>query len=158
MFTHVGSEYMRQLDAAADIWTAWKWNEDATKSVWKQCEDLRRYTNKSLYELGERMMCAFPQISVEWAYIQPHKERTTDTIVSVNPYTVGTNAHTNFEAGRMAYPPDLVLRNYPPTVNTGPVRPPAPPVAAPPPPPPARPDARVITAEDFVGDDVVVVE
>ncbi len=170
MFTHVGAEYMRLLDNATDMWAAWKWNDDANKSIWKQCEDLRRYTNKSLYELGQRMMCAFPQISLEWNYIQPHKERTTDTIVSVNPYGVGTHAHTTYENSRVAYPPDLALKNYPPVAPTAPARPPAPqvapvrPVGAPPvvvpaalaPPPQAQ--NRVITAEDFVADDAVVVE
>ncbi len=174
MFTHVGSEYLRQLDAAPDLYAIWKWNDDATKSVWKQLEDLRLYTNKSLYELGQRMMCAFPQINVEWYYIQPHKERTTDTIVSVNPYVAGSQNHTAFENSRVAYPPNLTFKNYPPAAPVPATAPPPPrTVAAPPrvvpaalaPTPPAPvpapapvPQGRVITQDDFVEDDVVVVE
>ncbi len=172
MFTHVGAEVMRQLEVSTDLYAIWKWNDDATKSLWKQLEDLRLYTNKSLYELGQRMMCAFPQISMEWYYIQPHKEPTTDSIVSVNPYVAGSQAHTHFENNRVAYPPNLKIRNYPPPPRTEAPPPPIPAprtVAAPPvivpaamappaPPPPPPPQARVITQDDFVDDDVVVVE
>lgn len=167
MFTHVGSDYMRQLDAAQNMAVAWKWSEDG-KSLWKQFEDLRIYTNKSLQELGTRMMCAYPQIDFNWMYIQPHKEPTDDKLEFFkNPYLVNTNAWVHFENNRIARPPNIEIRKTaPPPQEAGtllpivPVgaaamnRPPAVPVA----PVPVPAQERVITQDDFVDDDAVVVE
>ena len=81
-FAHVGAEFMRQLvpnpiltvkDRATFVKRTW------TEVTAKQMNDLRVYTNKSLKELGERMLCAFPQVDKDWDYIPPRKIGVDET-------------------------------------------------------------------------------
>ena len=83
-FTHVGSEFLRNLvagpgltvDARAKMIKAgWAANEG-------QLNDLRIYTNNSLKTMGERMMCAFPQIDKDWNYIPPRKVGVNENVPS----------------------------------------------------------------------------
>ena len=74
-FTHVGSEIIRNITTGPGLTTDARakmikagWEKEAT-----HLNDLRVYTNNSLKALGERMICAFPQIDKDWNYIPPRK-------------------------------------------------------------------------------------
>jgi hypothetical protein len=74
-FTHVGSEVIRNMTAGPGLTTDAR--AKMIKAGWEKeagrLNDLRIYTNNSLKALGERMMCAFPQIDKDWNYIPPRK-------------------------------------------------------------------------------------
>jgi hypothetical protein len=74
MFGHVGAEFLRALEQAGSRGAANLW----TTHLKDQVLDLRNYTNKSLVDLGKRMMCAFPQIDKDWFYVPPRKEAVND--------------------------------------------------------------------------------
>jgi hypothetical protein len=123
MFTQVGSEHFQALERERnDAAFLTLWNE----TVSPQLEDLRKYTNKCLADLGKRMICAIPQIDSEWNYIPPRKD----------PLKEGAAA-----APAAAPAPAPAQR---------------PVVRAPAPPPPQ--ENRIITRDDFVPDDAVIVE
>lgn len=77
MFGHVGAEFLRALERAGHLHASNVW----ISQVKDQVLDLRTYTNKSLAELGKRMMCAFPQIDKDWFYVPPRKEAVNDNPV-----------------------------------------------------------------------------
>jgi hypothetical protein len=74
MFGHVGAEFLRALERAGHLHASDVW----ISQVKDQVLDLRTYTNKSLAELGKRMMCAFPQIDKDWFYVPPRKDAVND--------------------------------------------------------------------------------
>ena len=98
MFGHVGAEFLRALEqagvrGAAAVWTA---------QVKDQVLDLRTYTNKSLVDLGKRMMCAFPQIDKDWFYIPPRKEAVNDNPPAPAPAPLAAAAAGATEAAAAA--------------------------------------------------------
>jgi len=104
MFAHGGADIMRQIEGSppAELPNFWK------HVLGKQLFDLRKYTNQSLKDLGERMICAFPQIDRDWNYIPCRKEPTNDDVaIPANPYDPvrSAQAHNSFEARRIAYQP-----------------------------------------------------
>jgi hypothetical protein len=80
-FTHVGSEFLRNLVAGPGLTVEAK--AKMIKAGWAaneaQLNDLRVYTNSSLKMMGTRMMCAFPQIDKDWNYIPPRKVGVDET-------------------------------------------------------------------------------
>ena len=80
-FAQVGSEYMRSLENAGTANVANLW----FTTVKQQLEELRLYTNKSLVDLGKRMICAIPQINSKWAYIHPRKEGIVEVVAAPAP-------------------------------------------------------------------------
>ena len=151
-FAHIGSEFMREIERSMtaallkDLWM---------KKLRRQCDDLRIYTNKSLVELGKRMMCAIPQFTNTWEYIPPRKDAYVENHEQqINPYTKGTNNYTYWETRRIAIvtpeekeeDPTNTLLQATPAVAEASAQAPAP---AP---------AQRITREDFVDDRLVVVE
>ena len=78
MFGHVGAEFLRALERAGTTGAGEVW----IGQVKDQVVDLRTYTNKSLAELGKRMMCAFPQIDKDWFYVPPRKDAVNDNPVA----------------------------------------------------------------------------
>lgn len=80
-FTHVGSEFLRNLVAGPGLTVEAK--AKMIKAGWAaneaQLNDLRIYTNSSLKMMGTRMMCAFPQIDKDWNYIPPRKVGVDET-------------------------------------------------------------------------------
>ena len=81
MFGHVGAEFLRALERAGATRAGEVW----IGQVKDQVVDLRTYTNKSLAELGKRMMCAFPQIDKDWFYVPPRKDAVNDNPAPVVP-------------------------------------------------------------------------
>lgn len=81
-FTHVGSEFLRNLVAGPGLTVEAK--ARMIKAGWAaneaQLSDLRLYTNSSLKTMGARMMCAFPQIDKNWNYIPPRKAGVDETV------------------------------------------------------------------------------
>ena len=102
-FTHVGSEMLRNLvagpgltvDAKAKMIKAgWAANET-------QLNDLRVYTNTSLKTMGQRMMCAFPQIDKDWNYIPPRKVGVNESVPSATETVIKRMNAPTPEAGPM---------------------------------------------------------
>jgi hypothetical protein len=140
-FAHVGAEFIRQLMPPATATAQAKagyimktWTDVSAK----QLNDLRIYTNKSLKELGERMLCAFPQVDKDWNYIPPRKIGIDETKLSPSEEAAARRALTRTTAPAAAVAP-------------------AAPVAAVPPPPPAIVRHR-FTDGDYAEDDAVIVE
>jgi hypothetical protein len=110
-FAHVGSEFIRQL-APSSITTpvekskfiAKMWTETSSQ----QLTDLRIYTNKSLKELGKRMMCAFPQIDKDWYYIAPRLAGVDETAAPV-PVAAPVPTRPVFPAGDYARDEAVVI-------------------------------------------------
>lgn len=112
-FAHVGAEFMRQLTPSSISNSAEKtafitkmWNETTAK----QLNDLRVYTNKSLKELGERMMCAFPQIDKNWYYIQPRRMGVDDS--TPNPTQQATSERAVTRAEVQVQTPAVVQNQF----------------------------------------------
>ncbi len=102
MFGHVGADIMRQLENTMPRDMKNSWN----LVLGKQLYDLRKYTNKSLEELGKRMICAFPQIDRDWEYVPCRKEPVNDdAAITANPYnrTVNQHAYESYESRRIPY-------------------------------------------------------
>jgi hypothetical protein len=141
-FAHVGAEFMRQLMPNQTLTVEAKatfvkrmWNEATAKHM----NDLRIYTNKSLKELGERMLCAFPQVDKDWNYIPPRKIGIDESKMSASEEAASRRALTRTTAPAAAVAPAPA------------------PVAAVPPPPPAIVRNR-FTDGDYADDGAVVVE
>ena len=143
-FAHVGAEFMRQLVPSSGI-TDNAAKAKFVKDMWtnvtaKQMNDLRVYTNKSLKELGERMLCAFPQVDKDWNYIPPRKMGVDESKPSPSEEAAAQRA-----ARINGAPAPVVPARPAPAVPARPV----------PAPPPVR---NRFTDGDYADDGAVVVE